>query len=312
MNDTHIEKLLRQAPRPAAPAGLRDQLEAGIMLPPPVSPGRENSTWAGPVWRRWFPALAFGVVLLSCCLLVAVQTSQIVKLRRENEALRAAAAEQRQLRQQHARMQQLAAQTQELDRLRRDEAELLQLRAEASQLREKIPEFTALQAENQRLRAEFAAKQALAAAPNLAEEDPFAEAKAKAQRIACLNNLKQIGLAARLWANDNKDVLPEDFLSMTNELSTPKVLFCPADTHRQRSSTWAEFTAQNLSYELISPGVEDKYPDVVFTRCPIHHSVLLTDGSAHHLGPSDRIVDVDGRKKISRGTPEATKAKAAP
>ena len=33
----------------------------------------------------------------------------------------------------------------------------------------------------------------------------LARAKAKAQRITCVNNLKQVGLSVRIWANDNGD-----------------------------------------------------------------------------------------------------------
>src|SRR5881392_4265480 len=36
----------------------------------------------------------------------------------------------------------------------------------------------------------------------------LAKAKAKAQKIACTNNLKQVGLSFRIWANDNGDVFP--------------------------------------------------------------------------------------------------------
>jgi prepilin-type processing-associated H-X9-DG protein len=70
------------------------------------------------------------------------------------------------------------------------------------------------------------------------------------QGIACVNNLKQIGLAFKLWANDNSGKYPMQvsvtnegtmelikdgdvfvhFLVMSNELSTPKVLICPQET----------------------------------------------------------------------------------
>jgi len=78
----------------------------------------------------------------------------------------------------------------------------------------------------------------------------LAKAKAKAQRIACVNNLKQIGLSFRIWSGDNQDRYPmrvpnteggtagnlvnplfvySHFAVLSNELNTPKVLACPSD-----------------------------------------------------------------------------------
>jgi hypothetical protein len=50
----------------------------------------------------------------------------------------------------------------------------------------------------------------------------------KAQSIIAMNNLKQIGLATHLYAEDNKNVLPASLDEMTNELGTSKVLIDPA------------------------------------------------------------------------------------
>src|SRR2546423_4826631 len=36
----------------------------------------------------------------------------------------------------------------------------------------------------------------------------LAKAKARAQRIACVNDLKQVGLAFRVWEGDNQDRYP--------------------------------------------------------------------------------------------------------
>jgi len=85
----------------------------------------------------------------------------------------------------------------------------------------------------------------------------LAAAKRKAQRINCVSNLKQIGIAFRLWEGDNNDHYPmavsttyngaqeriysanstapvynvnHVFVVMSNELSTPKILSCPADS----------------------------------------------------------------------------------
>jgi prepilin-type N-terminal cleavage/methylation domain-containing protein len=88
----------------------------------------------------------------------------------------------------------------------------------------------------------------------------LARAKARAQRINCTNNLKQLGLAYKTFAIDNQDrypaqVPPSDggpgsaavnfqaagvnatmannmymiYAVMSNELSTPKILVCPSD-----------------------------------------------------------------------------------
>jgi len=91
----------------------------------------------------------------------------------------------------------------------------------------------------------------------------LAKAKAKAQRIKCVNNLKNVGLAFRIFATDNQDRFPmivstneggsaeyapsataagewaaggpkslsiwRHFAALSNELSTPKIVVCPSD-----------------------------------------------------------------------------------
>ena len=102
-------------------------------------------------------------------------------------------------------------------------------------------------------------------------------ARKKALRIACVNNLRQVGFATRQWAMDNGDRNPSQvgsaqggpwqfsttiqgafqsggagtvawgtycwqaFAVMSNELNTPKVLFCPAeyDSGRTMATTFA-------------------------------------------------------------------------
>src|SRR5690242_20392093 len=74
----------------------------------------------------------------------------------------------------------------------------------------------------------------------------LAKAKARAQRIACTNDQKQIGLSFTMWGHDHEDKYPsvvdpadggskgktlvwEHVVTMTNELVTPKILHCPSD-----------------------------------------------------------------------------------
>jgi hypothetical protein len=110
----------------------------------------------------------------------------------------------------------------------------------------------------------------------------LARAKAKAQRIHCISNLKQIGLGARMYAGDHQEIFPPDFLSMSNELNTPKVLVCAGDSKHSVAATWAEFDPRNnLSYEYLRPGIaESNAANEVIFRCPIHNNVGMGDGSA--------------------------------
>src|ERR1035438_7305571 len=91
----------------------------------------------------------------------------------------------------------------------------------------------------------------------------LASAKRKAKRIQCVNNLKQDGLAFRLWEGDNGDKYPmavstnkggsmeyacdvfRHFQVMSNELNTPKILVCPADD-RTAAASFAKLKNQNV------------------------------------------------------------------
>lgn len=118
----------------------------------------------------------------------------------------------------------------------------------------------------------------------------LAKAKARAQTISCVSNMKQIGLAARMYANDHKDVFPPSFLAMSNELVTPKILVCPGDSTKMKALNWSQFNpAQNVSYEFLTPGAkeEDIISQTVF-RCPIHGNIGLGDGSVQQVSRPQR------------------------
>src|SRR5579859_3246100 len=204
MTETQIEQLLRQAPEPRAPIGLLQTIQREIILPRAGS-GRINHFESRPWLRRWLPALSFAAFFVACVVAIAVQTNMLAELKRENATLRAAAQNLDQLRADNAEYQRLLAQSQELEKLRQDNADLQRLRRETEQLRAQLPELEKLRAENQKLQAVSANSPGTSP-----DSDFFAEAKAKAERIQCINNLKQIGLAGRVWSLDNGEVYPPD------------------------------------------------------------------------------------------------------
>jgi type II secretory pathway pseudopilin PulG len=80
----------------------------------------------------------------------------------------------------------------------------------------------------------------------------LAHSRLRSDRIICANNLRQIGLAMQLWANDHGDSIPQEvslaeggtrrhplavnvwlhFSWISNELGSAQLLFCPSDQGR--------------------------------------------------------------------------------
>src|SRR3954451_5553412 len=103
----------------------------------------------------------------------------------------------------------------------------------------------------------------------------LAKAKAKAQRIKCVNNLKNVGLGFRIFSTDNGDRFPMavpnaeggsadaavttainltwmHFAALSNELSTPKIVVCPSD-QRTESTTFASNVVSSATTKNVIP-----------------------------------------------------------
>jgi hypothetical protein len=131
-------------------------------------------------------------------------------------------------------------------------------------------------------------------------------AKDRAESINCMNNMKQIGLAARIWSGDNKDKYPFNvstnnggtlefcgpgsdgfdtnaamhLLVMSNELSNPRILVCPSDHSKTAGYSFPALRQWNISYLLrTGTNIDESNPTQVLAVCPIHGHVLLCDGS---------------------------------
>jgi hypothetical protein len=212
---------------------------------------------------------------------------QFARERNELETAQAGASESAALRQQTQEVQ--ADPNTPVETANADALELPRLRNEVSQLRKQAVDTALLRAqavETAQLRARLAvATQDLARAESdLAEvvripPEQLQAAKEEAQSIACVNNLKQIGLAARLWAHDHNDVFPPDFLSMKDELNTPKILFCPADPTGVRVTEWSQLNVASISYRFLNPNGNETDPSKLLSTCPIHGHIGRSDGS---------------------------------
>ena len=111
----------------------------------------------------------------------------------------------------------------------------------------------------------------------------LSRAKAKAQRITCVNNLKQIGLGMRLWADNNDGKFPWKVdqaagggkpdgsgnatvklqLSIaSNELVSTKILLCPNDVRTLPATAFSTLSLTNISYALCNEA-DEKRPRVI-------------------------------------------------
>ncbi len=145
----------------------------------------------------------------------------------------------------------------------------------------------------------------------------LARAKERAQMAWCRNNLVEIGMAFRTWSLDHTNQLPFNlstnaggtlelcnrdakgydrnaflhFMVLSNEVSTPKVLVCPASGHGGSGNPspapdFQHLTAANVSYLLCTgPSINESNPSATLAICPVCGSTLLVDGSVQ-VSPS--------------------------
>lgn len=96
----------------------------------------------------------------------------------------------------------------------------------------------------------------------------LAKAKARAQRINCVSNLKQIGLGFRMWSNDHQERFPwqvdindsgvrnftgngnfnayDCYRASSNEMNSPKILACTSDSAVSRATIFVDVNAAGV------------------------------------------------------------------
>jgi len=112
----------------------------------------------------------------------------------------------------------------------------------------------------------------------------LAASKRKSSRIGCVQMLKEMGLAYRIWGGDNGDKYPMGisvtnggameliatgnvmvcFQVMSNELSTPRTLHCPEDSEHFAANSFTELASSNISY-FINIDAAEAYPQMLLS-----------------------------------------------
>ncbi|HEU0011403.1 MAG TPA: hypothetical protein VFT34_16410 [Verrucomicrobiae bacterium] len=114
----------------------------------------------------------------------------------------------------------------------------------------------------------------------------------RAHKQNCLGDMVAINLCGRMWANDHAELMPQTLTEMSNELCSPKVLFCMADPGaqelREQMALWSAFDERRCSYEFVNPGIPESNPTNVFLRCKAHGHLGYVDGSVF-----------DGKRRLS-------------
>jgi len=127
----------------------------------------------------------------------------------------------------------------------------------------------------------------------------LAKAKAKAKRIECVNQERQMAIAFHIWATDHDGKFPwevpldlggawdpsqgpapalmaqaaqslwiDNFRACSNELVIPKILICPSDKEKEKVDRWEYASGDSASY-FFSPQAKQTRPQ----------TILLGDGN---------------------------------
>jgi prepilin-type N-terminal cleavage/methylation domain-containing protein len=155
----------------------------------------------------------------------------------------------------------------------------------------------------------------------------LSKAKAKAVKIKCNSNMRQLGLAIRMYADDNRDKFPDcsgawwpwDLPAVAANAfvkngGTRAILYCPGFSKQNNDELWSFTTHEtnevaadsDTGYRVIGYAVAFKNSGRVratnITESMNPAAYQMPDGTDYNPGPSERVVAADGT--LSRGEDE--------
>src|SRR5260370_11161180 len=150
----------------------------------------------------------------------------------------------------------------------------------------------------------------------------LAKAKARAARINCVSNLKQVGLGFRIWSNDHTDRFPwivsttdggvasiawlavDAYRAASNELNSPKILACNSDTGKSKATIFVD--PMNLAN---APAGTVAFEDPAATPAKQGHLSYFVAKDADETRPSKNL---SGGRNITGGTAAGSAERLSP
>jgi hypothetical protein len=112
----------------------------------------------------------------------------------------------------------------------------------------------------------------------------FAQAKERALRIQCVNNLKDIGLVVRTSTENRTNGYPKSLAELRLQITNPKVLICPSQLKGVTLDNFESALAAS-TYVYDGEGASEEEPNRIILLCPHHRNALVADGSIQQLSP---------------------------
>ena len=125
-------------------------------------------------------------------------------------------------------------------------------------------------------------------------------ARERARRIACLNNMKQIGLSMRMYSADNNEQFPSNFIAVANYVGSnaPTLFICPSSKAGfVAAASVAAMDDSHCCYDLVTGLSEADSPGAMLAFDK-NGNKDVTSGSAgfggNHNSEGGNILYVDG------------------
>ncbi len=130
------------------------------------------------------------------------------------------------------------------------------------------------------------------------------QARERARRTRCMSNLKQIGLACKMYSTDNNESFPTNFNpGLADYASNPKLYKCPSDNNSKRvtgATKFEDLDDSTCSYALATKvgttTISESSPSTYMQACDkgVADQFNGSDFGGNHANAGGNVLYVDG------------------